>query len=83
MRLDTLMGYGLVGTIGISASTIASAVVGRPFPVVVPTVCAAVVVAVHHVQTKDTDPSGDQLEASDADVRDAVESTIVADGGKR
>mgnify|MGYP007042728314 CR=1 FL=1 len=72
------MGYGLVGTIGVSASTIASAVVGRPFPVVVPTVCAAVVVAVHHVKTKDTD---DQL--NDDGTTETETSTIVTDGGEQ
>ncbi|WP_206039148.1 hypothetical protein [Halomicrobium mukohataei] len=78
MRLDTLMGYGLVGTIGVSASTVASAVVGKPFPVVVPTVCAAAVVAVHHVKTKHTD---DQL--NDGEATDTETSTIVTDGGDR
>jgi len=72
MKLDTLMGYALLGTIGISASTIASAIVGQPFPVVVPMVFAAAVVAAHHVRTKDT---GDQLDDND------TESTIVTDGG--
>jgi len=78
------MGYGLIGVIGISASTIASAIVGQPFPVVVPTICAAIVVAVHHVRTRDTDPDDDHVDgATDQEVSEAVESTIVTDGGDR
>ena len=74
------MGYGLLGTIGVSASTIASAVVGQPFPVVVPMLFAAAVVAGHHVRTKDTDDADDQL---DQPATDAEASTIVTDGGDR
>jgi len=66
------MGYGLLGTIGISASTIASAIVGKPFPVVVPMLFAALAVAAHHVRTKDSD---DQLD----DSPDGPETTITAD----
>ncbi|MBO4249524.1 hypothetical protein IL252_17085 [Halomicrobium sp. IBSBa] len=82
VKLDTLLGYGLLGTIGVSASTIASALVGQPFPVVVPTIFAAAVVAAHHVRTNDSDD--DQLDdATDQDVRDAVGETAVAtDGGE-
>ncbi len=47
------MGYGLTGTIGVSGSTIASAIVGDPFPVVVPTIAAGAVVALHHVRNRD------------------------------
>ncbi len=46
------MGYGLVGTIGVSSSTIASAVVGDPFPVVVPSIVAGAVVAGHHLRER-------------------------------
>ena len=83
VQLDTLLGYGLLGTIGVSASTIASALVGQPFPVVVPTIFAAAVVAAHHVRTNDSD-TDDQLEdATDQDVRDAVgETTVATDGGE-
>nr|WP_206039204.1 hypothetical protein [Halomicrobium mukohataei] len=72
----------MLGTIGISASTIASALVGQPFPVVVPTIFAAAVVAAHHVRTNDS--ADDQLDdATDQDVRDTVGETAVAtDGGE-
>jgi len=72
------MGYGLLGTIGVSASTIASAIVGQPFPVVVPVLFAAAVVAGHHVRTKDSD---DQLDEPATDGPDASpETTITANG---
>lgn len=77
MKLDTLMGYGLLGTIAISASTIASAVVGEPFPVVVPMLFAGFAVAAHHVWTKDTSypEPDDQLDddATDRDTNDGVD----------
>ncbi|ACV46590.1 MULTISPECIES: hypothetical protein [Halomicrobium] len=78
VRLDTLLGYGLLGTIGVSASTIAAAVVGQPFPVVVPTIFAAAVVAAHHVRTKDSDPSDDQLDDATGDA-----PAVATDGGRQ
>ncbi|GGN92804.1 MULTISPECIES: hypothetical protein [Haloarcula] len=48
--MERTLSYGLVGTIGVSASTIASAVVGDPFPVVVPALVGGAVIAGHHVR---------------------------------
>ncbi|MFC7138781.1 hypothetical protein ACFQMA_02880 [Halosimplex aquaticum] len=53
--MDRLMGYGLTGTIGISGSTIASAIVGDPFPVVVPAIAAGAVIAGHHLRERRAD----------------------------
>jgi len=79
VRLDTLMGYGLLGTIGVSASTIASAIVGKPFPVVVPILFAGIAVAAHHVRTKDS--GDDQIDEPATDGPDASpDTTITADG---
>ncbi|GGM40379.1 hypothetical protein [Haloarcula argentinensis] len=73
--MDRILSYGLVGTIGVSASTIASAIVGDPFPVVVPAIVAAGVIGAHHVKERDTDAGAD-----DQDVRASVEQ-VETDGG--
>ncbi|EMA20097.1 hypothetical protein [Haloarcula argentinensis] len=74
--MDRTLSYGLVGCIGISASTIASAVVGDPFPVVVPAIVAAGVIGAHHVRERDTAAGAD-----DQDVRASVEQVEI-DGGR-
>ncbi|MBX0325579.1 hypothetical protein EGH21_21375 [Halomicroarcula sp. F13] len=48
--MERTLSYGLVGTIGVSASTISAAVVGDPFPVVVPALVGGTVIAGHHVR---------------------------------
>lgn len=48
--MDRTLSYGLIGTIGVSASTITSALVGNPFPVVVPAIVGGAVIAGHHVR---------------------------------
>ncbi|SDW25060.1 hypothetical protein SAMN05443574_102130 [Haloarcula vallismortis] len=73
--MDQILSYGLMGVIGVSASTIAAAVIGSPLPVVSPAVVAGGVIAAHHVREQETD------EASDQDVRDHVEQ-VEADGGR-
>ncbi|ELZ30588.1 hypothetical protein C475_00560 [Halosimplex carlsbadense 2-9-1] len=62
--MDRTLGYGLVGTIGVSASTIASAIIGDPFPVVVPSIVAGAVVAGHHLRER---RAGDGVEHDHAD----------------
>ncbi|MBV0903909.1 hypothetical protein [Haloarcula salina] len=74
--MDRILSYGLVGTIGVSASTISAAVVGDPFPVVVPAVAATGVIGAHHVRDRD-----DLEPASDQDVREHIEQ-VKADGGQ-
>ncbi|MDQ2073494.1 hypothetical protein RBH20_13200 [Haloarcula sp. H-GB4] len=74
--MDRILSYGLVGTIGVSASTIASAVVGDPFPVVVPAIIAAGVIGAHQVKERDTAAGAD-----DQDVRANVEQ-VETDGGR-
>jgi len=64
--MDQTLSYGLVGTIGVSGSTIASAIIGNPFPVVVPTVTAGAVIAGHHVRQR-------QADRDDAGVEDEPE----------
>ncbi|EMA25303.1 hypothetical protein C442_02556 [Haloarcula amylolytica JCM 13557] len=66
-----------MGVIGVSGSTIASAVVGDPFPVVVPAIVAAAVIGAHHVKERDTTAGAD-----DQDVRTSVEQ-VEADGGRQ
>ncbi|EMA34382.1 hypothetical protein [Haloarcula japonica] len=73
--MDRILSYGLVATIGVSASTIASAVIGDPFPVVVPAIVAAGVIGVHHVKERDTAAGAD-----DQEVRTSVEQ-VETDGG--
>jgi len=63
--MDRTLGYGLVGTIGVSGSTIASALVGDPFPVVVPAIVAGAVVASHHVRHRQADRDGAGVEQGD------------------
>jgi hypothetical protein len=75
--MDRTLSYGLVGTIGVSASTVASAIVGDPFPVVVPAIAAASVIGAHHVKERDT-----AAEADDQDVRTSVEQ-VETDGGRQ
>lgn len=74
--MDRILSYGLVGTIGISASTISAAIVGDPFPVVVPAIVAAAVIAAHHVRNRD-----DLEPATDQEVRANVEQ-VETDGGQ-
>ncbi|QLH77189.1 hypothetical protein HZS55_07725 [Halosimplex rubrum] len=70
--MDRIMGYGLVGTIGVSASTIASAIVGDPFPVVVPSIAAGALVAGHHLRER-RDDQGAGVEEPDEDDTDRVD----------
>ncbi|WP_459192089.1 hypothetical protein [Halosimplex sp. J119] len=63
--MERTLGYGLVGTIGVSGSTIASAIVGDPFPVVVPAVVAFAVIALHHLRQRQAD--ADDVEQPDED----------------
>ncbi|WP_135363855.1 hypothetical protein [Halosimplex halophilum] len=75
--MDRTLGYGLVGTIGVSASTIASAVVGDPFPVVVPSIAAGAVVAGHHLRerrdARDAQLEDDRGESDQEDDPDRVD----------
>jgi len=73
--MDRILSYGLMGVIGVSASTIASAVIGDPVPVVSPAVLAGGIIAAHHVRQQETDA------ATDDDVREHVEQ-VEADGGR-
>ena len=75
--MDRILSYGLVGTIGVSASTISAAIVGDPFPVVVPAIAAAGVIGAHHVKERDTVAGAD-----DQDVRNSVEQ-VETDGGRQ
>jgi len=74
--MDRILSYGLVGSIGVSASTISAAIVGDPFPVVVPAIAAAGVISAHHVKERDTTTGAD-----DQDVRTSVEQ-VETDGGR-
>ena len=73
--MDRILSYGLVGTIGVSASTISAAIVGNPFPVVVPAIVAAGVIGAHHVRERDTTAGANHQE-----VRDSCEQVEI-DGG--
>lgn len=73
---DTLS-YLLIATIGLGATTIASAVVGDPLPVVLPALLAVLGVAVHYHQQQ----SDDEEEADQVDVRTAVEDVEQGQGG--
>ncbi|WP_336358494.1 hypothetical protein [Haloarcula sp. CGMCC 1.6347] len=73
--MDRILSYGLMGVIGVSASTIAAAVIGSPLPVVSPAVVAGGVIAAHHAQQKDTAGADDQ------EVRASVEQ-VETDGGR-
>jgi hypothetical protein len=74
--MDRILTYGLMGVIGVSASTIAAAVIGSPLPVVSPAVVAGGVIAAHHAQQKDTTAGAD-----DQEVRASVEQ-VETDGGR-
>jgi hypothetical protein len=74
--MDRILSYGLMGVIGVSASTIAAAVIGEPLPVVSPVVVAGGIIAAHHAQQKDTPDS-----ATDQEVRANVEQ-VETDGGR-
>ena len=75
--MDRIQSYVLTGTIGVGSSTIASAIVGDPFPVVVPAAVAGLGIAAHHVRERDR-------EATDDDVRDAIGGVdaVETDGGR-
>jgi len=75
---DRLLWYGLTGTVGMGATTIASAVVGDPIPVVIPAIIAFGSIALHHVRQRDAGESDADQEATDADVEQAV-----GDAGRR
>ncbi|NHX40150.1 MULTISPECIES: hypothetical protein [Haloarcula] len=75
--MDRILSYGLMGVIGVSASTISAAVIGSPLPVVSPAVVAGGVIAAHHAQQKDTAAGAD-----DQEVRTSVEQ-VEADGGRQ
>ena len=73
--MDRTLSYGLMGVIGVSASTIAAAVIGDPVPVVSPAVLAGGIIAAHHVRQQETD------DATDNDVHASVEQ-VKTDGGR-
>ena len=75
--MNRILSYGLIGTVGVSASTIASTVVGDPFPVVVPAIVAAGSIGAHHVKERDTTSGAD-----DQDVRTSVKEAET-DGGRQ
>jgi len=75
--MDDLLSYLLVGTIGLGATTIASAIVGDPLPVMLPAVLAVLGVAGHYHQNRDaTDDEADQT-----DVSAAIEDVDQRQGG--
>jgi hypothetical protein len=75
--MDRILSYGLMGVIGVSASTIAAAVIGSPLPVVSPAVVAGGIIAAHHVHERE-----DREDASDQEVRTNVEQ-VETDGGRK
>jgi len=85
--------YGLTGTVGMSATTIASAQVGDPLPVVIPALVAGAAVAGHHIterraesddQEDDRDDTIDLEDPSDSggsdDLSEQVEQAADAEG---
>jgi|AntDeeMinimDraft_5_1070356.scaffolds.fasta_scaffold02331_5 hypothetical protein len=77
--MDDILSYLLVGTIGLGATTIASAVVGDPLPVVLPAMLAVLGVAGHYHQHRDADD--DEADAGQAEVSAAVEDVEQGQGG--
>lgn len=53
--MDRFFGYAGLLVVGLSGTTISSAVAGDPVPVVIPGVGAVVLVALHHVVTNERD----------------------------
>jgi hypothetical protein len=58
--MDRFCVYSGLLVVGLSSTTIAAAVVGRPVPVVIPAVAATLLVAGHHVRTDDPDAGDDR-----------------------
>jgi len=61
--MDRFFGYAGLLVLGLTGTTIASAVAGDPVPVVIPGVGAAVLVAMHHVITNER--GNDQEDSAD------------------
>jgi len=57
--MDRFFGYAGLLVLGLTGTTIASAVAGDPVPVVIPGVSAAVLVAMHHIVTNERDDGPD------------------------
>jgi len=72
--MDCILNYGLLGTVGLGASTIAASVAGEPLPVVLPAIGAGLAIGAHHVHRDD-----DQG-ATDEDVRESLQA-VETDGG--
>jgi len=53
--MDRFFGYATLLVLGLTGTTISSAVAGDPVPVVIPGAGAAVLVALHHVVTNERD----------------------------
>lgn len=62
--------YGLTATVGMGATTIASAQVGDPLPVVVPALVAGGSIAAHHIMERRDEPAGELDLADPTDGQD-------------